>query len=589
MKKNNLKPYYQFRRAVVLSVFALVIMGLLWRALDIQVINQAFLRQQGDARQLRIVPISAHRGDVYDRNGEPLAISTPVDSIWVNPKEIKADLGRLVELAGALNINKANLKNKITKNINKEFVYVLRQVPPAVGLKIKNLGIPGVYLLREYKRFYPAGEVTSHILGFANVDDKGQEGLELAYDDWLSGEAGAKKVIRDRLGQVIEDVERLRPAEPGQPIYLSIDRRIQYLAYQSLKSAVKEQKAIAGSAVVLDVHTGEVLAMVNQPSFNANDRSQLRPGVYRNRSVTDVFEPGSTMKPFTIAAALETGRWHPKDNVHTEPGYYKVQGSTIKDMRNYGKINLGEIILRSSNVGVSKVALSLAHEQQLGMYMKLGFGVDTGSGFPGERSGNLRTGNLSEFERATMSFGYSLSVTPLQLARAYSVLAADGVIYPVTFLRRDEPVQGEQVMSARTAQQVRHMMERVVSPQGTANRASIANYRVAGKTGTVHKFISGGYAEDRYLSIFAGMAPASNPRLVMIVMLNEPRKGRYFGGQVAAPVFSRVMAGALRILDIPPDNLKTEEKKYVQHKGSPVPVKPDHKNIVHIMTRDEKA
>ncbi|RDH81334.1 MAG: cell division protein [endosymbiont of Galathealinum brachiosum] len=567
MKNKNKKPHYQFRRIVVLSVFALAIVGLFLRALDMQVINQAFFQQQGDARHLRVVPISAHRGDIYDRNGEPLAISTPVDSVWVNPKEIKNDLHRVTEIAKTLKINAQHLRNKLVKNSNREFVYILRQVSPDTGEKIKALGIPGVYLQREYKRYYPAGEVTSHVIGFSDVDDIGQEGLELAYDEWLSGEPGSKRVIRDRLGQVIDDVERIKTAEPGKSVRLSIDRRIQYLAYQSLKSAVKEHKAIAGSAVVLDVHTGEVLAMVNQPSFNANDRSQLKPGVYRNRSVTDVFEPGSTMKPFTIAAALETGRWHPKDNVKTSPGYYKVQGSTIKDMRNYGKINLEEIILKSSNVGVSKVALSLDQEQQLGMYMKLGFGINSGSGFPGERNGNLRTGHLSEFERATMSFGYSLSVTPLQLARAYSSIAADGVIYPVSFLRRDKEVEGEQVMSLATAKKVRHMMERVVSPEGTANKASIANYRVAGKTGTVHKFISGGYAKDRYLSVFAGMAPASDPRLVMVVMLNEPRNGKYFGGQVAAPVFSRVISGALRLLDVPPDDLKYAQKESLEKKG----------------------
>lgn len=567
MKNKNNKPHYQFRRIVVLSVFALAIVSLFLRALDMQVINQAFFQQQGDARHLRVVPVSAHRGDIYDRNGEPLAISTPVDSVWVNPKEIKNDLHRVTEIAKTLKVNAQHLRNKLVKNSNREFVYILRQVSPDIGEKIKELGIPGVYLQREYKRYYPAGEVTSHVIGFSDVDDIGQEGLELAYDEWLSGEPGSKRVIRDRLGQVIDDVERIKTVEPGKPVKLSIDRRIQYLAYQSLKSAVKEHKAIAGSAVVLDVHTGEVLAMVNQPSFNANDRSQLKPGVYRNRSVTDVFEPGSTMKPFTIAAALETGRWHPKDNVKTSPGYYKVQGNTIKDMRNYGKINLEEIILKSSNVGVSKVALSLDQEQQLGMYMKLGFGVNSGSGFPGERNGNLRTGHLSEFERATMSFGYSLSVTPLQLARAYSAIAADGIIYPVSFLRRDKEVDGEQVMSAVTAKKVRRMMERVVSPEGTANKASIANYRVAGKTGTVHKFISGGYAKDRYLSVFAGMAPASDPRLVMVVMLNEPRNGKYFGGQVAAPVFSRVISGALRLLDVPPDDLKYAQKELLEKKG----------------------
>jgi cell division protein FtsI (penicillin-binding protein 3) len=333
------------------------------------------------------------------------------------------------------------------------------------------------------------------------------------------------------------------------------------MAYRTLKAAVKEHGARAGSAVLLDAHTGEVIAMVNQPSFNANDRKQLRPGVYRNRGATDVFEPGSTMKPFTIAAALETGRWHPKDNVHTEPGYYQVQGNQIKDMHNYGKINLGEIILKSSNVGVSKVALSLDPEQQLGMYESMGFGMDTGSGFPGERGGNLRTGRVSEFERATMAFGYSISVTALQLARAYGAFANDGKIYPVSFLRREQPVDGQRVMSAKTARQVRTMMERVASAQGTAARAQIANYRVAGKTGTVHKFISGGYSKHRYMSLFAGMAPASDPRLVMVVVLDEPQGDEYFGGQVAAPVFSRVMAGALRLLNIPPDDLKIASRK----------------------------
>ncbi len=552
--KNN-KSHYQFRRVVVLTIFALAISGLFYRALDMQVIHQAFFQQQGDARHMRTVPISAHRGDIYDRNGEPLAISTPVDSVWVNPKEF-TDFKIISKLAEILDLNAEHLKNKLRKQAAKEFVYIRRQVSPDVGGEVKALGIKGVYLRREYKRYYPSGEVTSHVLGFANVDDQGQEGLELAYNDWLTGETGAKKVIRDRKGQAIDDVERIRPAQPGQSIHLSIDRRIQYLAYSALKASVKQNKAIAGSAVVLDVHTGEVLAMVNQPSFNANDRSQLRPAVYRNRSVTDVFEPGSTMKPFTIAAALETGKWNPTDNVNTSPGRYKVQGSTIKDMRDYGKINLGEIILKSSNVGVSKVALSIGQEQQLEMYTKLGFGFTTGSGFPGERNGNLRTSNVSEFERATMAFGYSLSVTPLQLARAYAALAANGVIYPVTFLKREEEVHGEKIMSMDTAKKVRRMMERVVSDEGTAKKASIANYSVAGKTGTVHKFISGGYADDRYLSVFAGIVPADDPQLVMVVMLNEPRNGEHYGGQVAAPVFSKVMSGALRLLDIEPDNLE---------------------------------
>ncbi|HEY9051064.1 MAG TPA: penicillin-binding transpeptidase domain-containing protein [Gammaproteobacteria bacterium] len=548
------------RRYFILAVFALAMMGLFYRALDMQVLNQQFFKQQGDARHLRVVELPAHRGDIYDRNGEPLAISTPVDSVWANPAELMGAVNRLNELAKVLEIDKADLKKRIENNSQREFVYLRRHISPEHAQTVRELELPGVYLQREYKRFYPAGEVASHVIGFANVDDRGQEGLELAYDQWLTGVNGSKRIIRDRLGRAIDDVERLSAVEPGKPIYLSIDRRIQYLAYRSLKAAVKEHRAKAGTVIVLDAHTGEVLAMVNQPSFNSNDRSQLRPGVYRNRGVTDVFEPGSTMKPFTIAAALETGRWHPKDNVHTEPGYYRVQGNLIKDMRNYGKLDLSGIILKSSNVGVSKIALSLDQEQQLGMYMKLGFGTDTGSGFPGEQSGSLRTGRVSDFERATMGFGYSLSVTPLQLARAYSVFATDGLIYPVALLRRDNLVQGERVISQKTAQQVRSMMEKVVGPEGTASKAGVTNYRVAGKTGTVHKFIAGGYAEDRYLAIFAGVAPASNPKLVTVVVLDEPRNDKYFGGEVAGPVFSNIMAGALRLLDIQPDDLKVALK-----------------------------
>ena len=558
MKKANRIPNYKFRRYIVLMVFMLAVAGLLWRALDMQVLNQSFFQQQGDARHLRVVKIPAYRGDIYDRNGEPLAISTPVDSVWVHPGELMEEKNRISELEKIFSMNADSLLQKVERNAHREFMYVRRHIQPSLGNKVRALGLPGVYLQREYKRYYPAGEVTSHVLGFSDIDDHGQEGLELAYDDWLTGKEGAKRIVRDRLGRAVDDVERLSAAEPGKTVNLSIDRRLQYLTYRALKTAVKEHRAIAGSAVIMDVHNGEVLAMVNQPSFNANDRSQLKPGVYRNRAVTDVFEPGSTMKPFTIAAALETGRWHPKDNVSTSPGHYKVQGNVIKDMRDYGKINLGEIILKSSNVGVSKVALSMDQEQQLGMYTKLGFGVDTASGFPGERAGNLRMDNVSEFERATMSFGYSISVTPLQLARAYSALAAGGVIHPVSFLLLNdkEKIKGEQVMSKKTARQVRHMMERVVSAEGTAPKAQIANYRVAGKTGTVHKYISGGYAKDRYLSFFAGMVPASDPKLVMVVILDEPRNGKYFGGQVAGPIFAKVMSGALRLLDIPPDNLK---------------------------------
>ncbi len=555
MKQVSRTTNYVFRRYVVLGIFLLAMMGLLWRALDMQVLNQTFFQQQGDARHLRVVTTPAHRGDIYDRNGEPLAISTPVDSIWANPGELLEAQEKLPQLASLLSMDAKALLARVKKNAQREFMYVRRHIEPALGEQVRAGAFPGVYLQREYKRYYPAGEVTSHVLGFANVDDQGQEGLELAFNDWLTGREGSKRVIRDRLGRAIDDVERLQAAEPGKDIQLSLDRRVQYLAYRALKAAVKEHAAIAGSAVVLDVKKGEVLAMVNQPFFNANNRSQLKPGVYRNRGVTDVFEPGSTMKPITLAAALESGGWHFRDNVHTEPGYMRVQGNLIKDHRNYGKLDLAGIILKSSNVGISKVALSLDQDQQLEMYMKLGLGMDTGSGFPGEATGRLNVGQLGDFERAAMAFGYGLSVTPLQLARAYAALANGGLMYPVSFLRINEQPHGERVMTETTARQIRAMMEQVVSEEGTGARAQVPNYRVAGKTGTVHKFIAGGYAEDRYMSIFAGMAPASDPRLVMVVVLDEPSKGEYFGGQVAGPVFSKVMSGALRLLDIPPDDL----------------------------------
>ena len=556
MIKSRAIPRYQLRRLMVLAVFVLVLGGLLWRALDMQVLNQDFFQRQGDARHLRTVTIPAHRGDIYDRNGQPLAVSTPVDTIWVVPKEVLASGANLKPLAGLLQIDLAGLTKRLQRNQQREFLYLQRQVEPELAEKFRVLKIPGLYLQREYRRYYPAGEVMSHVLGFTNVDDIGQEGLELALDDTITGREGSKRIIRDSLGRAVDDVERIRAAEPGKNIYLSIDRRLQYLAYRSLKAAVMENNAIAGTAVVLDAHTGEVLAMVNQPSFNTNDRSQLRPGVTRNRAVTDVFEPGSTMKPFTMAAALESGKWHPSDRVDTTPGQYTIQGKIIRDTHNYGSLDLAGIIIKSSNVGISKIAMSLDPRQQLNMYTRVGFGVDGGSGFPGERSGALKTEKVRDFERATMSFGYSISVTALQLARAYGAFAADGEIFPVTFLKRETAVTGERVMSAQTARQIRTMMEKVVSDEGTARDAKVPSYRVAGKTGTVHKFIAGGYAEDRYLSVFAGVAPASDPRLVMVIMVDEPRGKKYFGGQVAGPVFGDVMSDAMRLLDITPDDIK---------------------------------
>lgn len=553
----NGKAMMPWRRLSVLVVFIGLVVLLAARALDMQVLHSAFFEQQGEARQLRNVTIPANRGDIVDRNGEPLAISTPVSSIWLNPQAFDADDKSLKKLARLLSIDKSRLKKKIETYQDREFMYLKRHVSPELANKVLALNIKGIALQDEYRRYYPAGEVAAHIIGFADIDDNGQEGIELAFDEWLKGEPGRKQVIRDRYGRAVDDVKRISSSEPGKPIRLSMDKRLQYLTYRTLKAAVLKHNAVAGSAVVLDVDSGEVLAIANQPSFNVNNRSQLNPGSTRNRAVTDVYEPGSTMKPLTVAAALESGRWRDYYKVETGPGYMKVLGNTIRDTHNYGDLDVAGVIIKSSNVGISKIALSLDAEQQWSMYQKLGFGSDTGSGFPGEASGRLSVNAINnDFERATLAFGYGVSVTSLQLARAYAAIAADGYLKPVSFLHREQSPKGERVMSAETAAAVRKMMQRVVSSKGTGKQAKVANYSVAGKTGTVHKFTAGGYADDRYLSIFTGMVPAEDPKLVMVVMIDEPRNGEYFGGEVSAPVFSKVMAGAMRLLDVPPDSVE---------------------------------
>lgn len=554
-----------WRRWSAVTVFVLLAVALLVKALDMQILRSEFFERQGDARQLRTIAIAAHRGDIVDRHGEPFAVSTPVNTIWVNPQVAVEHLDEFNSVARLLSQDAISLKQKIRRNESREFLYLKRHASPELADEVMALKVPGIALQNEYRRYYPSGEVAAHVIGFADIDDNGQEGVELAYDSWLKGYPGKKRIIRDRLGRAFDDVERIKSAEPGKAISLSLDKRLQYVAYRALKAAVIKHNAVSGSAVVLDVSSGEVLAMVNQPSFNVNDRAQLKPQVTRNRAVTDVFEPGSTMKPITIAAALESGRWKPFYKVETGPGYMMVKGNTIRDHKNYGDLDVGGVLEKSSNVGISKIALAMDAEQQWSMYQKLGFGVVTGSGFPGEADGQLSMDVLNnDFERASLAFGYGVSVTSLQLAHAYSAIAADGVLRPVSFLldedrKAGEEADGQRVMSAETARAVRKMMQRVVSDKGTAKRASVANYSVAGKTGTVHKFIAGGYAEDRYLSIFAGMIPADEPELVMVVMIDEPRNGEYFGGQVAAPVFSQVMAGAMRLLDIAPDKVNKEQ------------------------------
>lgn len=562
MNMTSAQFHFNGRRNLLLVSLAVLSLLLVLRAIDLQVVRKDFLQDQGDARYLREVSDPANRGMIMDRYGEPLAVSTPIDSVWADPQELIKARDKWPRLAKALGIKRDVMKRMLASKRDKEFVYLKRHVSPDVADKVMSLHIPGVALAEEYKRFYPAGEVAAHVVGFANIDNKGQEGVELLFNEYLKGKPGAKRVIKDRYGRIVENVERVSEPEAGKDITLSIDRRLQYLAYRELKKAVKGNRADAGSAVILDAHTGEVLAMVNQPSYNPNNRGELKSEHMRNRAITDVFEPGSTIKPFTVAAALESGRFKPGTAIDTRPGKFRVGRKTIRDFRDYGVIDVSTVIQKSSNIGASKIALSISPEYLWNTFVSVGLGEETGSGFPGESAGLLTDyGAWRDIERATVSYGYGLSVTTLQLARAYAALATDGRSMPVSFLRRSHDQVNsmasmyEPVFGKRTLLAVRQMLETVVSDGGTGTEAAVNGYRIAGKTGTVRKSGSGGYIEDSYLSLFAGIAPASDPQLVMVVMIDEPRGEKYYGGAVAAPVFSEVMAGALRMLDIPPDNL----------------------------------
>ena len=544
-----------WRLWLVLILLLLVAIGITARMLSLYVEDQAFLQTQGDERTLRTVQVPAHRGIITDRNGEPLAVSAPVATIWADPKMMDLQHVNIAKLAILLKSNKQKLTAKLSANRAKRFLYLQRQGTPELAEKVRALRIPGVHVDREYKRYYPAAEVTTHLVGFTNLDGKGQEGLELAYEDWLKAEPGKQLVMKDRLGRTIKHVREVKSAQHGNNIELSIDLRLQYLAYRELKAAVKAHKADGGSLVMLDVKTGEVLAMVNQPSYNPNDPRQRVSSALRNRALTDTFEPGSTVKPMTVAAALMSGQYTPDTLVDTSPGYLRVKRKTIRDHRNYGEIDVSTIITKSSNVGVTKLTMSLPEGSVRNLYHNVGLGQATGIGFPGESSGYLPYLNKRQVvERATLSYGYGLSVTPLQLAQSYLALANDGVMSPVNLIRQKEVGKPVRVMPASVAQDVRVMMETVISSKGTGRRAAVPGYRVAGKTGTVHKVGRGGYIDDQYMSTFAGLAPVSNPRLVTVVMIDNPKGQEYYGGEVAAPVFSRAMGGALRLLNVPPDN-----------------------------------
>jgi cell division protein FtsI (penicillin-binding protein 3) len=552
--------FLETRHYLVFLVLVAMLAALVARALYLQVVEHGFLADQGVQRQIRTIETPAYRGAILDRFGTPLAISTPVDSVWVNPAEILQNLDALKQVTRKLDLNYRDTVSMLKQRANREFVYLKRQLEPELAQSVAT-GVDGVYLQREYNRYYPAGEVVSHLVGFTDIDGQGQEGLELVYQDWLRAQPGQRRVIRNRHGEVVEELAQVKPAESGNDINTSIDMRLQYIAYRSLARAIKYHAAKAGSAVLLDARSGEILAIVNQPSYNPNQRTSMAADQQRNRALTDVFEPGSTVKPFTLAAAIDRGRYHRGSSIDTSPGYMMVTGHAVKDHRNYGVLDLAGILRKSSNVGASRIAMSLEKRELWESFKDYGFGEASGVSFPGESSGYFRHySQWQTLDHATAAFGYGMSLSITQLARAYAVIANEGRLLDLSLLRKEpQDVRRNEisrhVMKISTARQMINMMTQVVGPDGSAQRAAVDGYHVAGKTGTARKSIAGGYQKDDYVSVFAGIAPASNPRLVMAVMIDEPTQNGYYGGVVAAPVFQEVISNALRILDIAPDNL----------------------------------
>ncbi len=538
---------------LVVSGFAL----LAARAFYLQGMNHDFLQQKGEARYGRVVEMPASRGPVKDRNGNALAISTPVESIWASPEDFDADGASLRALAKVLGVGVAEISQKVA-NKDRQFVWLKRQISPEQALKVMRLNIPGVLQQREFRRYYPAGEVMAHVVGFTGIDDRGQEGIELAQQAWLAGVPGSRKVIKDRKGRIVEDVESIKVPRDGRELLLSIDQRLQFLAHRELKAAVAANGARGGSLVMLDARTGEVLALVSQPDYNPNNRASVTGRQTRNRSITDIFEPGSTMKPFTVAAALEAGIVTPETAIQTAPGSMSIGGWTISDTHPHGVLSVSQVIQKSSNVGTAKIQMRMAAEDLGAFYRELGFGSVPQTGFPGEAKGLLRpAAKWRPIEQATMAYGHGISVSLLQIARAYTIFTGEGHLLPLTLVKRDSLPIGRPLVSRETAAKVTRMMELAVGPGGTAPRAAVPGYRVAGKTGTAHKPESGGYAENKYVSSFVGFGPVTNPRFIVAVMLDEPSGTKYFGGDVSAPVFSSVMGAALRMMSVPPDAPQT--------------------------------
>ncbi|WP_426134022.1 peptidoglycan D,D-transpeptidase FtsI family protein [Pseudomonas sp. PWP3-1b2] len=551
---------YPWRFRLMIGLLALMVGAIVWRIIDLQVVDRDFLIGQGDARSLRHIPIPAHRGLITDRNGEPLAVSTPVTTLWANAKELQTAKEKWPELAAALGQDPKALAERLEAQANKEFIYLVRGLTPEQGQQVLDLKVPGVYGIEEFRRFYPAGETTAHMVGFTDIDDHGREGVELAYDEWLAGVPGKRQVIKDRRGRLIKDVQVTKNAKAGKPLALSIDLRLQYLANRELRNAIIENGAKAGSLVIMDVKTGEILAMVNQPTYNPNNRRNLQPAMMRNRAMIDVFEPGSTMKAISMSAALETGRWKPSDKVEVYPGTLQLGKYTIRDVsRSEGPVlDLTGILINSSNVGMSKVAFDIGGETIYHLAQKIGLGQPTGLDFPGERVGNLPNyRDWKKAETATLSYGYGLSVTAIQLAHAFSVLANNGRMVPLSLIHIDEAPKATQVIPESVAKTMQGMLQQVIEAPRGVFRAQVPAYHVAGKSGTARKTSVGtkGYAENSYRSLFAGFGPMSDPRYAIVVVIDEPSKAGYFGGLVSAPVFSKVMSGTLRLMNITPDNL----------------------------------
>lgn len=564
-ERNNIYPHSRERFILFLIVLIILVGVLLWRMIALTVFERGFLEQQGNARSLRTIEIPAYRGMITDRHGSPLAMSSPVEAIWINPHEMDLNNPNLAKLAENLGLSVVELREKVA-NQTKEFIYLRRGVAPMIADEIRKLSIPGVHWQKEFKRYYPDGESVAQLIGFTNIDDQGQEGLELAYNNWLKGEAGLQQVLKDRLGHPIADVQRLKEPKAGKNLMLSIDRQIQYVAYRELKKAVARLKASSGTVVVLDAKTGEVLAMANQPSYNPNNRAEISSSRIRNRALTDTFEPGSVMKAFSVASALASEKYTPETKVETNPGWISVKGrrTLITDEHPGGDMTVTRILQKSSNVGVTKMMLSLPLNQLPDILRQLGFGQSLNTGFPGESPGVLPGQQIwSPSAIATLAFGYGLSVTASQLAHGYSIFANHGKLLPISLLlKHNHTESGVAVMKEKAADEMLLMLEAVVEG-GSGTLAKVNGYRVGGKTGTSRIVGKTGYEKDHHIATFAGLAPVSNPRLVVIVVIEDPKLGgiSYYAATAAAPVFSKVVANSLQILNVPYDNLISESAK----------------------------